>query len=324
MRIHRSLLILILALIFAVIPLLAAWLDEPYLVSLFTRIAIFALAAISLDLILGYGGMVSFGHAAFFGLGSYVTAILWQHAEEGEPLLGIFAGAQQALIAWPAAMAVGGLAALLIGLVSLRTSGLYFIMITLAFAQMLYYFFVSFGRYGGEDGLALYSRNTLPGLDLADPVTFYYVTVALLGAFLLLFHRLVDARLGAVLRGCRQNEQRMRALGFPVLRYKLAAFVIAGMAAALAGALMANHIEYTSPTFLHWKQSGEFLIMVALGGIGSLYGAVLGAGALVLLEEQLSIYTEHWQVILGPILIAVVFFARRGLYGFLVRSSDDG
>lgn len=322
MNMPRGILVALLAAGFAAVPLLAAWLDEPYLVSLFTRIAIFALAAASLDLILGYGGMVSFGHAAFFGLGGYVTAILWLHAEEGEPLFGLLPGTQQALAAWPAAMAVAGIAALLIGLVSLRTSGLYFIMITLAFAQMLYYLFVSFGRYGGEDGLALYSRNLLPGLDLADPVTFYYVVLGLLALFLLLFHRLVDARLGFVLRGCRQNEQRMRALGFPVLRYKLTAFVIAGMAAALAGALMVNQIEYTSPTFLHWKQSGEFLIMVVLGGIGSLYGAVLGAGALVLLEEQLSIYTEHWQVILGPVLIAVVFFARRGLYGFLVRNGD--
>jgi branched-chain amino acid transport system permease protein len=310
------------------LPPIASLSGEPYLISLFSRILIYALAAVSLDLILGYGGMVSLGHAAFFGIGAYVTAILSFHNYEGVALIPwpiTLAGHASALVAWPLAVVVAALLATLIGALSLRTSGMHFIMITLAFSQMLYYFFVSLEAYGGDDGLSLFSRNTLPGLDLARDTHFYYLCLVLLGAFLLFAYRLVHSRFGMVIRGCRDNEKRMQALGFPTFRYKLVCFIIAGAAAGLAGALIANQTEYVSPGLMHWSRSGVILIMVLLGGTGTLFGPVLGAVTFLLLEEFLPIYTEHWMLYLGPFLIVVVLFARHGLYGLLVgRERDNG
>jgi branched-chain amino acid transport system permease protein len=303
------------------LPLLASMAGEPYMVSLFSRILIYALAAASLDLILGYGGLVSLGHAAFFGAGAYVVGILAYHDFEESVLITwplTISGSDSALVAWPAAIAIAALLATIIGALSLRTSGMHFIMITLAFAQMLFYFFVSLEGYGGDDGLSLFSRNTLPGLDLGNDVQFYYVCLLLLGAFLFLAGRLVEARFGMVIRGCRESEKRMKSLGFPTYRYKLLCFVIAGAAAGLAGALIANQVEYVSPGLMHWTRSGIILVMVLLGGSGTLYGPVLGAAAFLLLEEMLSMYTEHWLLYFGPVLILVVLFARHGLYGILV------
>lgn len=307
---------------------MALLLDEPYLTSLFSRILIYGLAAVSLDLIVGYGAMVSFGHAAFFGLGAYVVAILTFHSAEGTPLLSWplrLDGTNSALIAWPLAVVATALLATLIGLVSLRTSGIHFIMITLAFAQMLFYFFVSLEVYGGDDGLNLWGRNTLAGLDLNNDATFYYICLLLLAGFVYLCHRLVNSRFGMVIRGCKQNERRMQTLGFPTYRYKLVCFAIAGGGAGLAGALIANHIEFVSPGLLHWPLSGELLVMVILGGMGTLFGPIIGATTFLLMEEILAAYTEHWMVILGPFLILVVLFAKRGIFGLLVRrSTDDG
>jgi len=318
---RRSLCITIGALLLIVLPLLSSMAGEPYMVSLFTRILIYAIAAASLDLILGYGGLVSLGHAAFFGAGAYVVGILAYHDFE-ETLLFSWplpvSGSDNALLAWPLAIAMAALLAALIGALSLRTSGMHFIMITLAFAQMLYYFFVALEGYGGDDGLTLFSRNRLPGFDLSDDIQFYYVCFALLGLFLFLGGRLVESRFGMVIRGCRESEKRMRSLGFPTYRYKLLCFVIAGAAAGLAGALIANQVEYVSPGLMHWSRSGVILVMVILGGSGTLYGPVLGAAAFLLLEEVLSIYTEHWMLYFGPVLILVVLFARHGLYGILV------
>ena len=300
------------------LPLLSRMAGEPYLMSLCSRILIYALAAVSLDLILGYGGMVSLGHAAFFGIGAYVTGILAFHSVEGTPLITwpfTVGGCESGLIAWPAAVAGAAVAAAGIGALSLRTAGMHFIMITLAFAQMLYYFFVSLEAYGGDDGLSLFSRNTLPGVDLGQDAHFYYLCLALLAAFLFLAHRLVNSRFGMVIRGSRENDRRMKALGFPTYRYKLVCFVLAGAGAGLAGALIANQTEYVSPGLLHWTRSAEILVMVLLGGMGTLFGPVLGAATLLLLEEILAIYTEHWMVYLGPFLILVVLFARGGLYG---------
>lgn len=301
-------------------PGIAEALGEPFLTSLFTRIVIYALAAASLDLILGYGGLVSFGHGAFFGLGGYVVGILAFHGAEGTaiPFLpGEWAGTTLAVVAWPAAIAAAALFALVIGALSLRTSGVYFIMITLAFAQMLYFFFVSLTLYGGDDGLNLWERSRIPGLDLYDDTTFYYVSLAALLAFLYLAWRIVNARFGMVMRGCKQNERRMRALGFPTYRYRLAAFVLAGAGAGLAGALIANHTEFVGPGLLHWTRSGEIMVMVILGGMGTLAGPVFGAAAYLLAEEFLSRYTEHWLLFLGLFLIFVVLFAKRGIYGWL-------
>ncbi|WP_046020057.1 branched-chain amino acid ABC transporter permease [Magnetospira sp. QH-2] len=310
------------------LPLLAEAAGDPFLTTVASRVLIYALAAASLDLILGYGGMVSFGHGAFFGIGAYVVGILTHHSFNSE-VIGFlpfeWMGTYSALIQWPLAMLVAGLFALVIGALSLRTSGVYFIMITLAFAQMLYYFMISLPTYGGEDGLNLWSRSEIPPLDLTNDSQFYYAVLLMLLGFLWIARRLVDSRFGMVLRGCKQNEVRMKTLGFPVTRYKLAAFVIAGMGAGLAGALAANHTEFVGPGLMHWTRSGEIMIMVILGGIGTLYGAILGSATLLLMEELLSGFTEHWMVFLGPFLIIVVLFARKGLYGWLVgKEADDG
>ena len=309
-----------------VLPVAAGLADEPYLVSLFSRILIYALAAVSLDLMLGFGGMVSLGHAAFVGIGAYVIAILSLHGFEGTPVISwpmTITGSESALVLWPAAVALSAGAAALIGALSLRTSGMHFIMITLAFAQMLYYFFVSLEVYGGDDGLSLFTRNTLPGVDLGDDRQFYYLCLAALSAFLFLSWRLIHSRFGMVIRGCRENERRMKSLGIAAFRYRLVCFVIAGAGAGLAGALIANQTEYVSPGLMHWTRSGQILVMVLLGGMGTLFGPVLGAATLLLLEELLSIYTEHWMVYLGPFLILVVLFAKRGIYGVIAGSNGN-
>jgi len=293
-------------------PLAMQAIDEPFYVVLASRILIFALVATSLNLLVGFGGMVSFGHAAFLGTGAYVVAILMQH------------GVTSAWIAWPAAVAIAGFAALLIGAISLRTRGVYFIMITLAFAQMMYFIFVSLKAYGGDDGLPLPSRSVVaPALDLKSDVAFYYVVLAfvLLGFFL--FARLVNSRFGRVLQGIRENETRMEAVGYPVYRYKLIAFVIAGAAAGLGGALLVNQNELASPAMLNWPQSGMLLTMVILGGVGFLWGGAIGAGVLLLLEEILATYTIHWQLGVGVVLLAVVLFAPNGL-STLLRSARAG
>lgn len=286
--------------------------SEPFYIRMVSRIMIYALCAVSLDLILGYGGMVSLGHAAFLGVGAYTVGILSQH------------GIDSALIAWPASMALAALAALAIGAVSIRTSGVYFIMITLAFAQMLFYFYSSLQGYGGDDGLALANRSAFGGvLDIADNTSFYYVVFAILGAVLYISHRVVNSRFGMVIRGLRENERRMQSIGFPAFRYKLACFVMAGAIAGLAGALLANQNNYVSPALMHWTRSGDILVMVILGGIGTLIGPVLGAFGLMLAEEFLAEYTRHWMIVLGPLLILVVLFARGGLYGLLNRKDES-
>ena len=321
---------LVLFAILLVFPSIALATDNAYLVSLCSRFLLFALAAVSLDLILGYGGMVSLGHAAYVGVGAYVAGILTFHMQEGSlfmqwPLT--IAGTDNGLITIPAAVLVSGLAALIFGALSLRTHGMHFIMITLAFAQMGYYFFISLATYGGEDGMSLWSRNTLPGLDMSDDATFYYVCLAALAGFTYLCHRLVTSRFGRVIRGCKENELRMEALGYNTYRYKLVCFAIAGAGAGLAGALLANQAEYVSPSTMHWTHSGQLLVMVILGGLGSLIGPILGAITLLALEETLAAYTEHWMVYLGPFLVLVVLFAKGGLYGVLkgaLKGKGDG
>jgi branched-chain amino acid transport system permease protein len=286
------------------------------------------MAAVSLDLIIGYGGMVSLGHAAFFGLGAYTVAIFSFHSFEGTPILSwpmIIHGQTAGWLVWPLAMGISALLAGFIGALSLRTSGMHFIMITLAFAQMLYYFFISLEVYGGDDGLSLFERNTLPGMDLGMDVPFYYLCLALLSGVIFLTQRLVNSRFGMVIRGSRENDNRMQALGFPIFRYKLVCFIIAGAIAGLAGALIANQTEYVSPGLMHWTRSGEILIMVLLGGMGTLFGPVLGAVTLLLLEEVLAMYTEHWMVYLGPFLILVALFTKGGIYGiFTGRGQANG
>jgi len=287
-------------------PLAARAMGEAFYIGVASRVLTFALAAASLNLILGFGGMVSFGHAAFLGIGAYTVGILAQGTTGS------------AWIAWPAAVLASGLLALPIGAISLRTRGLYFIMITLAFAQMLYYFFVSLKSYGGDDGLSLPARSRLGfGMDLRDDVTFYYVTLAILALGLFLCHRLLQARFGQVIRGIRENEARMEAIGFPARRYKLAAFVLSGAAAGLAGALLANQSRFVSPTLLSWHLSGILIVMVILGGAGRLVGPVVGAAVVLILEEVLTAYTQHWQLGLGVVLLAIVLVGRGGLTGLV-------
>jgi len=293
-------------------PLLAQPLGWEFYLGFASRIMIYAIAASSLNLILGYGGMVSFGHAAFLGAGAYAVGILMA---EGVP---------SAWIAWPAAVALAALLALVIGAISLRTRGVYFIMITLAFAQMMYYVFISMKAYGGEDGLNLATRSEVGlGLSLADDVTFYYAVLALLAATLYGLHRLVHARFGRVVEAIRENETRMEAVGFPTYRYKLACFVIAGAVCGLAGALLANQGSFVSPRLLDWAQSGSLMIMVILGGIGRLYGGAIGAVVLLVLEEVLPAYTIYWQLPVGVVLLAIVLFAPQGLAGAFARKRAE-
>ena len=296
----------------ALVPAAAAALNQPFYLDLFRRIMIFAIAAVSLDLILGYGGMVSFGHAAYLGLGAYAVAIP------------AFYGVQSGVLQWTLAVGLSGVVALLIGAVSLRTSGVSFIMITLAFAQMLYYLGISINAWGADDGMRLARRSQFGGrLDLGNPYVFYYVVLGLLVILLWLGHRLIHARFGLVLRAAKSNEPRMRAIGFATFRYRLAAFVMAGAVGGLAGALLTNQTEYLTPSYMHWTRSGDIMVMVILGGMGTLFGPVLGAFVFLLLEDLLSKWTVHWQVVLGPLLVLIVLYARRGLWGLLPVSRHD-
>jgi branched-chain amino acid transport system permease protein len=314
----RALLGVVLLLAIA-LPWLAEAAGSPATVSLATRMAVYGIAAASLNLVLGYGGLVSFGHAAYFGLGGYAVGILYAHWRSEELFLGLVPGSIGLLPTLGAAMLVGGASAAILGALSLRTRGVQFIMITLAFAQMLFFLFVSLKAYGGDDGLSIRRRGEFPGLDLRDPAQLYWLCLGLLVAWLLLLGRVARSRFGRVLAGARQSERRMAALGVSVYPYRLAAFVISGMGTALAGGLMANVLRFVSPDMMHWAKSGELMIMVILGGLGTLLGPVLGAIALVGLENWLSAWTEHWQFILGPILLAVVLFGRGGLMALVRR-----
>ena len=295
----------------AAVPPVAAAIGQPFYLDLVRRIMIFAIAALSLNLILGYGGMVSFGHAAYLGVGAYAVGILAHH------------GIDNGFLQFAAAIAASAAIALVIGAVSIRTSGVYFIMITLAFTQMLFYLGISLEEYGGDDGMRLAARSRFAGLDLGNPTPFYYFVLAILAGFLYLVHRLVNSRFGLVMRAAKSNDARTRALGFSPYPYKLAAFVIAGAMCGVAGALLVNQTAYLTPEFMNWTRSGEIMFMVILGGIATLIGPVLGAAALLLLEDLLAAWTVHWQIILGPILVLVVLFARRGLAGLLPGEVRD-
>jgi len=323
LRLLVALAVMLLA--FALLPLVAQWFGSPYFIRLGTRVMVFAIAAVSLDLILGYGGMVSFGHATYVGVAAYVVAILAHHgANEPLLLLGMSVpGTANAWIAWPAAILAASLIALVVGAISLRTTGIYFIMITLAFTQMVYFLFLSLQQYGADEGLRLANRSELLGLDLGNRVVMYYVTLVALVLVLFGGWKLVHSRFGMVLRGCQQNARRMEAIGFRSYRYKLAAFVIAGATAGLAGVLQVNNEAFVSTADLHWLRSADLLIMVILGGVGTLFGPVVGAVAWVLLELWLEGLTVHWHVILGPVLIFIVLFAKNGLWGLLLGRGDD-
>jgi branched-chain amino acid transport system permease protein len=308
----RNIVVAVLMVALALLPVYVAITGDRFALTLFTRIIILAMAAVSLNLILGYGGMMSFGHAAYLGIGGYAVAIL------------AYEGVGSGFIQWPIALGASALFALVVGALSLRTRGVYFIMITLAFAQMAYYIASGLARYGGDDGLTLENRSTFGGLiNLSNKTAFYYLCLVLLYATIFLVWRLINSRFGLVLQGSRSNDTRMRAIGFPTYRYRLTAFVIAGTICGLAGALIANFTDFVSPSMMFWTRSGDLMIMVILGGMGSLFGPVLGAVALLVLEETLSRVTEYWMIILGPILLLVVLFARGGIDGLLKQVSRD-
>jgi len=304
----------------AIFPLVMQAMDGLFYVSLASRILIYAIAATSLNLVLGYGGMVSFGHAAFFGAGAFVVGIMSVE------------GVRSAWIAWPTAIGVAALAALVIGAMSLRTRGVYFIMITLAFAQMVYYLFVSLKTYGGDDGLSMPGRSVVGmGLNLRDDLTWYYLVLVLLALVLYGLHRLVHSRFGRVIDAIRENEARAEAIGFPVYRYKLLCFVISGAVAGLAGALIANQSNYVSPSLLHWIQSGTLMIMVILGGVGTLWGGLIGATVLLALEHLIADYRigwiaswapnyqDHAGLAVGIVLLTIVMLAPEGIAGLFSK-----
>jgi branched-chain amino acid transport system permease protein len=296
------------AVMLALLPLYSALSGNVFVLTLFTRIVIFALAAASLNLIMGYGGMMSFGHAAYLGVGGYAVGIL------------AFEGIGSGFVQWPVALAASALFALVIGALSLRTRGVYFIMITLAFAQMAYYVASGLSRYGGDDGLTIYRRSDFAGLvDLSSRVQFYYLCLFCLAGGIWLIWHVVNSRFGLVVQGLRSNEARMQAIGFPATRYRLVCFVIAGTLCGLAGALLANNTDFVSPAVMYWTRSGDLMVMVILGGMGTLSGPVIGAIVYLVLEEFLSRLTEYWAMIMGPLLLLIVLFGRGGIMGLLGR-----
>ena len=292
----------------AIVPLLGFLGPEGFVLPLVTRMMILALAAISLDFILGYGGLVSFGHAAFIGIGAYVTGIM------------ITEGQTDTLIILPVVIAVTALYAFLTGIVCLRTSGVYFIMITLAFGQMVFFAASSLSAYGGDDGLTLWEGAVLFGSDiLSDDRGLFYVTLGVLIAGFLLVQALIGSRFGRVLRAARENDTRTATLGFDIFRVRLTAYVIAGVISGIAGFLLTCQAEFVSPATMAWQRSGELIIMVVLGGMGTRNGALLGAIAFVLLEHILSDITHDWKLIFGPFLVIVVLYSRGGLSALLQR-----
>lgn len=302
--------IVVLAL-FILLPAYAISADQAFLLALLSRIIILAIAAVALNLVLGYGGMVSFGHALFLGLGVYSAAIPAVH--------GITNGLLQLFITLVAC----GLTGIITGAIALRTRGIAFIMITLAFAQMFYFVFVSLSPYGGDDGLRLAAGSQVGGLDLTHGATLYGVSFIVLLLALYGTFQLVGSRFGMVLQGSRINETRMRALGFPTLRYRLAAYVISAMLCGVAGLLYANLTQFAAPSYMSWAMSGELIVMVVLGGMGSVMGPLYGAAALLLTEEVLKGITEHWMIILGPAIVAVAVASRHGIAGLVSGAPDS-
>lgn len=298
----RFVLPLVLLVALAAFPLVAPLFGMEFYIGFVRRVLIMALAAASLNFILGFGGMVALGHAGFIGVGAY-TVVAFADA-----------GVMSAWVLWPMAALVAGLVAALIGTVALRTRGVYFIMTTLAFAQMLYFIAVSLRKYGGDDGYTLPARPELGlGIDLANESTFYWVVLVLVALALGWMHRATRSRFGHALMGIRDNETRMRALGYPVFRIQLVAFAIAGAVAGLAGALLAGGNGFISPGAMHWTQSATLVVMVVIDGLGRSWGGPVGAAVWLLLEEVLKQYSEYWHLPLGLLLIAVALWAPKGL-----------
>ncbi len=318
----------VLALGLLAVPLWAHFADQPYIITLTTRVAILALAGVGLNLALGLGGLVSLGHAMFFGIGGYAVGILASHAQSYMPLMEwplTIEGTQFMPLTWIVAVIASGIVALVAGALSLRTSGVYFIMITLAFGQMFYYFTISWPAYGGEDGLSIYVRGQFPGLNTLVPIQFFLITYALLGLALFMVARITRSGFGLALNAARQNEIRVRAVGIEPYRLRLAAFAVSGAITGLSGALFADLNRFVSPAMFSWQTSGEIMVFVILGGVARLFGPVAGAALFILLEEVLGGVSDYWHIYLGFLLLLVVLFARGGLIGLLAgEEKSDG
>jgi len=289
-----------------IMPWLAPAIGQDFFTDVFTRTMIFAIAAISLNLIMGFGGMISFGHAVYIGIGGYTVGIFSFH------------GIDNGWIQWPTALALCAFFSLIFGAISLRTRGVYFIMITLAFAQMMYFLSISIEKYGSDDGLNIDNQSQfgLSFFDLSDPLTIYYTAFVCMMLCVYITYKLVNSRFGMVMQGSMSNDERMRSIGYPTYGYKLTAFVIAGMMAGLSGILSANFEAFMSPEYLFWTVSGDLIFMVVLGGMGTIFGPIGGTVLFLVIAEILSNITESWHLIFGPLLILVVLYMRGGMEGF--------
>jgi branched-chain amino acid transport system permease protein len=302
--------------ILVAVPPVSEGVGSAFLLDLFTRIVISAIAAVSLDLVMGYGALVSFGHGMFFGLGGYVVGIVAFHTVSGDRLFG-WEGTNAALIVWPIALIVCALLAAVVGSLALRTRGVQFIMTTLAFAQMVFFILVSLQLYGGDDGLLLDRRNELPFIDISRPLTFYFLCLTLLVVWTAFCLLVVNSRLGLVFQALRQSERRAVNLGIRPFPFRLVVFIVSAMGTGLAGILWANYARFVTPEMTSWSKSGEFMAIVVLGGLGTLFGPIVGAAAFVALEQVLSGWTEHWMIVMGPVLTLIALCGRQGLVGRL-------
>lgn len=305
---HEGVLTAVVLAALAAVPGVAAVFDEPYWLDIVGRLLVFATAAVTLGFLIGFGGMVSLGHAVFLGIGAYSVGVLAFH------------GLTSGWVQWAVAAAGSALVGLVIGAIALRTRGVFFLMITLALAQVFYFIGVSSDTYGGDDGLFLYERSAFGlGSDLYDPLQLYYLNFGLLCLVVFLVNRIIRSRFGRVLRGIKDNERRMAAIGYHTTRFQLVAFVIAGTLCGLAGAALANQSEFVTPGYASWFRSGELLVMVILGGSGTVIGPVIGALVFLSLEHVLSALTSHWAFVLGAVLVAVAWLGRDGLDVYLLR-----
>ena len=303
----------LLLVILALAPFIFEWTNQPFYLDLLSRALILGIAAISLNLILGFGGMISLGHAAYIGIGAYCVGIpSYYDYYNGWLHLAL-------------ALSVSAIFALITGAISLRTKGVYFIMITMAFSQMVYFTFLSMEEYGADDGLVIYSRSEFPGwMSMDGGASLYYWVFAVLLLSLYFTHRLVNARFGRVIVGSRFNEQRMLALGFDTYRYRLTCYVISAIMCSVAGMLFGNFAGFISPDIMGWARSGELIFMVIIGGVATFFGPLVGTIVFVLLEEFLSAITVYWHLIFGVMLVALVLFGKGGIHGWLSSRDRKG
>lgn len=305
--------------ILAILPPVFLWTGNAFYLDLATRLVILAIAAVSLNLVLGYGGLVSFGHAAYVGIGAFAVGIpVYHETYGGFEAVASYSGVFHIALA----VGVSALFALITGAICLRTKGVYFIMITMAFAQMAYYFFLSLNEYGGDDGLVIDIRSELPLVSLDDPLQLYAIAYVSLVVAMLIVRTIVNSRFGMVLQGARGNNERLVTLGYNTYVYRLVAYVISGAMCGFAGALLGNFTTFISPEMMGWSRSGELMFMVILGGTATTLGPVLGSATFILLEEVLSSFTIYWHLPFGLLLIGVVLFVRGGLMGLITGKRD--